>query len=96
MYQRRWRFQHLQLQTGNPIFSWLFSARSGDPTLIRQVILLFLYQPFPFTLGNDDLGHLVQVTPNFFLTCDTFMIVTTPSVEDWQQSSESEDSGDGA
>ena len=81
----------MQLQTANPIFSWIFSARAPDPTLIRQLILLFLYQPFHFTLGNDDLGHLVQVTPNFFLTCDTFMIVTTPSVADWQPSSESEE-----
>ena len=61
---------------------WIFSARAPDPTLIRQLILLFLHQPLPFALGNDDLGHLVQVTPNFFLTCDTFMIVTTPSVAD--------------
>ena len=80
----------MQIRTAHPILSWIFSARSIEPTLIRQLILLFLYQPFPHTLGNDDLGHLVQATPNFFLTCDTFMIVTTPSVQDWQESSESE------
>ena len=81
----------MQLRTANPIVSLIFSARTLDPTLIRHLILRFLYQPFPFTLGNDDLGHLVQVTPNFFLTCDTFMIVTTPSVADWQESSASEE-----
>ena len=57
MYQRRWRFQHLQLQTGNPVLSWIFSQQGLQPTFLRQWILLFLYQPYPHTLGNDDLGH---------------------------------------
>ena len=87
MYQRRWRFQHLQLQTGNSVLSWIFSQQGLRPTFIRQWILVFLYQPYPHTLGNDDLGHLVQVHPCFYLTCDTFMIVHTPSVADWSEHS---------
>ena len=87
MYNRRWRFQHLQLHTGYPVLSWIFSQQGLQPTLIRQWILLFLYQPYPHTLGNDDLGHLVQVHPCFYLTCDTFMIVHTPSVADWSEHS---------
>ena len=73
----------MQRRTGHPIFPGCsavatLTQRGSDNWYCCSYINLF-------NLGNDDFGHLVQTTPNFSLTCGTFMIVATPSVVDWEE-----------
>ena len=58
---------------------------------LRILLLRFLYVPPPFEGGNPDIGSLVQTTPALLVVCDRFMVVQTPSVQDWSESEASSD-----
>ena len=86
---RNHRWGTLQLRIQNNSLAEIFLSRFCSD--LRILLFRFLYNPFPFHDGNPDIGHLVQTTPALLLVCDRFMVVQTPSVQDWSESEASSD-----
>ena len=86
-WMRRPRFQIHAITSGNTILAYIFS-NWGFAAQIRFIILQCLYHHFPFGGSNPDIAAIIVVHPCWFLTCDSFRVVQTPSVADCPSSAE--------
>ena len=86
-WMRRPRFQIQAITSGNTILAYIFS-NWGFAAHIRSIILQCLYHHFPYGGSNPDIAAIIVVHPCWFLTCDSFRVVQTPSVADCPSSAE--------
>lgn len=89
-WMRRPRFRIQAITSGNTILAYIFS-NWGFAAQIRFIILQCLYYHFPYGGSNPDIAAIIVVHPCWFLTCDSFRVVQTPSVADYSSAEEGSD-----